>query len=197
MRSNDGAVDQNGRFFVGAMNDPMVAEITNEGVLFRLDPDMKVHRVIEKVSIPNGIGWSVDGKIMYFTDSPTKTIFKFDYDATTGNISNRQPHFQLEGEEEDAAPDGLTVDVEGCIWTAIFGGGKVLRISPQGKVIGKIDLPTRCVSCPRFVGKDLFVTSAMEEDPKNYPESAKLGGSLFRVHVGLMGMPMHEFRRQA
>ena len=197
MRLNDGAVDSQGRFFAGAMNDPLVAEVTNEGALFRLDPDLTLHRVIEKVSIPNGIGWSLDGKTMYFTDSPTGTISKFDYDVATGNISNRQAHFTLENEVEGSAPDGLAVDDEGCIWTAIFGGGKLLRISPDGQIIGKVILPTRCVSCPTFAGEDLFITSAEEEDPQKYPESSRLGGSLFRVKVGVKGMPMYEFKRQA
>jgi len=195
IRSNDGAVDTSGRFWVGTMNDPTVTDPTDVGVVFRLDPDMTLHRMIEKVTIPNSIGWSEDDKTMFFTDSPTKTISMFDYDATTGNISNRRPYFKYEGDEEGAAPDGFALDTQGCLWTAVYGTGKVLRISPEGKLIGEIKLPTRCVTCPRFAGEDLFITSAVEEDPKAHPESAKYGGSLFRVNVGVQGMPIRKWSR--
>lgn len=71
MRMNDGAVDSHGRYWVGTMNDPKVQKISGEGVLFRLDPDMALHRMIEGVTIPNGIGWTADDKSMYFTDTTT------------------------------------------------------------------------------------------------------------------------------
>jgi len=190
---NDGAVDTSGRFWAGAMNDPTVTSPSDEGVVFRLDPDLELHRMIEGVTIPNSIGWSADDKAMFFTDTPTKTISKFDYDAATGNISNRRAYFRYEGEE--GAPDGFAIDVEGCIWTAIYGAGKVLRISPQGQVIGEISLPTRCVSCPRFVGEDLIMTTAVEEDPKAKPESSRYGGSVFRLGVGVSGMPINKWQR--
>ena len=193
MRFNDGAVDKKGRYWAGAMNDPLVTNPTDEGVVFRLDTDMTLHRMIEQVTIPNGIGWSRDDKVMFFTDSPTKTIWKFDYDLETGNILNRQPHFVLKGGPEDAAPDGWAMDVEGCIWTAVFGAGKVLRLSPEGKIIGEVSLPTRCITCPCFVGEHLYITSAAEEKPDEYPESIKLAGNLFKVHVGVRGMPLHAF----
>lgn len=175
------------------MNDPTVTSPSDEGVVFRLDPDLELHRMIEGVTIPNSIGWSADDKAMFFTDTPTKTISKFDYDAATGNISNRRAYFRYEGEE--GAPDGFAIDVEGCIWTAIYGAGKVLRISPQGQVIGEISLPTRCVSCPRFVGEDLIMTTAVEEDPKAKPESSRYGGSVFRLGVGVSGMPINKWQR--
>lgn len=123
------------------MNDPTVTSFTGEGVVFRLDPDLKLCRMIEGVTIPNSIGWSADDKTMFFTDTPTKPISKFDYEAATGNISNRRPYFRYEG--EDGAPDGFAIDAEGCLWTAVYGAGKVLRLSPEGKIIGEIPLPTR------------------------------------------------------
>ena len=189
MRFNDGAVDSRGRFWAGAMSDPLVTEIVNEGVLFRLDPDLTLHRMIEKVGIPNGIGWSKDDRTMFFVDTFTKKIEKFDYDIETGAISNRRAHFTLEN--ESGAPDGWTMDVEGCIWSAIYGAGKVLKISPEGKVVGEIVLPARNPTCLRFVGEDLFITSASEAKPD---EAMRYGGSLFRVHVGVEGLPLHKFR---
>lgn len=156
MRFNDGVVDQEGRYWAGTMNDPKVkAPPTDEGVLFRLDPDMTLHRMIEKVSIPNGICFSPDEKMMYFIDSPTKNVFRFKYDRKTGDISDREVFYHVEG---DAVPDGMTIDVNGCLWIAICGGGKVLKVSPEAKVMGEISLPNaRMITCPAFADEDLYV----------------------------------------
>ena len=175
------------------MNDPKVQAPSDEGVLFRLDPDMTLHRMMENVTIPNGMGWSADDKIMYFTDSSTGNIFKFDYDASTGHISNRRAFFHVD--EDHAVPDGFAMDAEGNFWVALCGGGKVVRVSPEGRVIGEIILPTRMISCPGFANEDLFITSAEEEDPDKFPDSVKYAGSLFKVNVGVAGLPLHKFKK--
>lgn len=195
MRCNDGAVDSSGRFWVGSMNDFNVEKPTDEGVLFCLDSDLNLHSVIEGVTIPNGIGWSVGNRTMYFIDSPTKTIFQFKYDSITGQLSDRQVFFHWDGEGE---PDGLAVDVEGYVWVAVWGAWKVIRLSAkedEGRIAGEISLPTRLITCPAFVGEELFISSAEEEEPDKYPQSVQYGGSLFRVHVGISGMPVNKFRR--
>ena len=192
MRLNDGAVDSRGSYWAGAMNDPKVTSFSDEGVLFRLDPDLKLHRVIEKLTIPNGIGWTNDDKTMYFTDTPTMNILKFDYDISTGDISNKKVFFHYKGE---GGPDGFVLDSEDCLWTAICGGGKVLRISPDGTIVGEVSLPTRMITCPGFAGDELFITSAAEEDLDKYPESATYAGSLFKVNVGVFGEQLHKFKR--
>ena len=194
MRMNDGACDSHGRYWVGSMNDPKSQAPVDEGVLFRLDPDMSLHRMLDGVTIPNGMGWSADDKIFYFTDSPTKSIFMFDFEAATGGITNKRIFFHLDS--KDAVPDGFAIDAEGCFWVALCGGGKVLRLSSEGKVIGEISLPTRMITCPGFVDEDLFVTSAEEEDPESYPESVEFDGSVFKVNVGVTGLPLNKFRRQ-
>lgn len=194
MRCNDGAVDRKGRYWVGTMNDPKVQAPTDEGVLFRLDPDLTLHRMIEKVSIPNGIGWSAEDKKMFFTDSPSGNIFVYDFDLESGSLSNRRVFFHY-SDDDGAVPDGFAMDIEGNFWIAICGGGKVLKVSSEGKVVGVIEMPTRMISCPGFAGEDLFVTSAEEEEPEKYPDSIEYGGSLFRVNVGITGMPLHRFRR--
>ncbi|CAF9929859.1 hypothetical protein IMSHALPRED_008015 [Imshaugia aleurites] len=194
MRFNDGVVDHEGRYWAGTMNDPKVkAPPKNEGTVFRLDADMTLHRMIENVSIPNGICFSLDEKIMYFIDSPTSNVFQFKYDRKTGDISDREVFYHVEG---DAVPDGMTMDVNGCLWIAICGGGKVIKVSPDAKVVGEISFPNaRMITCPAFVDENLFITSAEEEEPERYPDSVKYdGGSLFRVHVGVSGMPVHKFR---
>ncbi|KAJ5895153.1 hypothetical protein N7495_006844 [Penicillium taxi] len=194
MRFNDGAVDSEGRFFAGAMNDPKVKSPGPEGIIFRLDPDLSLHRVHSPVTIPNGMGWNLANDTMYVTDSPTAKIFAFDYDAATGAISNKRVHFDL---GEPLEPDGFAMDVEGCIWSCIYGGGKVIRISPEGKVIGQIDLPTRNPTCPVFVGEELFITSAKDDkDDERLPQSVRYGGRVFRISVGVRGKPKNEFRFQ-
>ncbi|KAJ6015478.1 hypothetical protein N7540_010069 [Penicillium herquei] len=192
MRFNDGAVDSHGRFWAGAMNDPKIKAPGPEGILFRLDPDLSLHRVLAPVTIPNGIGWNLSDDTMYLTDSPTGKIFAFDFDAATGAISNRRVHYDL---GEPLEPDGFAMDVDGCIWSAIYGGGKVIRISPAGKLIGQIDLPTRNPTCPTFVGTELFITSAKDtRDDERFPQSVRYGGRVFRIDVGIRGKPKNEFR---
>lgn len=192
MRFNDGAVDSQGRFWAGAMNDPKVKSPGPEGMLFRLDPDLSVHVVLAPVSIPNGIGWNQADDTMYFTDSPTGKIFAFDYKAATGAISNQRVFYDL---GEPLEPDGFAIDVDGCVWSAIYGGGKVIRISAAGVLIGQIDLPTRNPTCPAFVGEELWITSAKDErDDERFPNSVRYGGCIFRVNVGVRGKQKNEFR---
>ncbi|KAL9111478.1 MAG: hypothetical protein Q9227_004156 [Pyrenula ochraceoflavens] len=193
MRFNDGAVDSKGRFWGGTCNDPKVMEFTPEGVLFRLDPDGSLHSVIEKATIPNGLDWNVRNDTFFWTDSPDKNIYMFDYDHETAKISNRRIFYHVP-DEVDAVPDGFAMDEEGCIWSSLHKAGKVIRISPDGNVIGEILLPTRCVTCPTFAGSKIFITSAEEPEPEKYPESARHGGNLFMVDVGVQGRRKNKFR---
>ena len=194
MRSNDGAVDSAGRFWLGTMNDPEEAEITNEAVLFRLDTDGSFHRVLEEVSISNGISWNEKDDTMYWTDTPTNNVYAFDFDAGTGKISNRKVFYHHSDEESSGSPDGHTRDVKGNIWQACYGGSRVIKISPEGTVVGEISLPTRNPTCPVFIGTELFITSAQEDEPHKYPESAKSAGCVFRLDVGVEGMPKYKAR---
>ncbi|KAL1305220.1 hypothetical protein AAFC00_002138 [Neodothiora populina] len=194
MRSNDGAVDSQGRYFVGTMNDPLIHEPSPEGVLFRLDSDLSLHRIIEPVTIPNGISWTPDGKSVYFTDSPTTEIKKYPYDAATGKIdvSAAKPFFKCP--IEGGVPDGHCQDAEGCFWIAMHGTWKVVRLNPDGEIIAEIELPTRCVTCPGIAGQDLYITTAADEEPEKYPESTKLQGATFKVPIGVSGCPLNKFR---
>lgn len=194
MRFNDGAVDSQGRFWAGAMNDPKVQEPNDEGVLFRLDTDLKLHRVIEPIMIPNGIGWNDEDDTMFLTDSPAGRIYAFDFDPKTGNISNQRTYFESKG---PAIPDGFAIDVEGCIWSALYGGGKVIRISPTGEPIGEILLPTRNITCAAFVGTELFITTAKDDvNDDKLPNSVRCSGNLYKVDVGVRGQPKNQFRFQ-
>ncbi|EEP77669.1 conserved hypothetical protein [Uncinocarpus reesii 1704] len=186
MRANDGAVDSKGRFWLGMINDPKVAETKDEAVLFRLDPDLSLHRMVEHMTMPNGMGWNADETQMYLTDSPSKNIYVYDFDVEKGQLSNRRVFFTASG---DAVPDGFAIDEEGCLWSAQYGSNKVIRISPEGKAIGEVSLPAKCVTCPEFVGTALFITTAKDSKA----ESDEFGGRLYKVDVGIRGKPKHNF----
>lgn len=197
-RGNDGAVDSRGRFWVGFMFDPLVvSEMNSEGAVFRLDPDGSLHRVLDGITIPNGTTWSLDDRTMYFADSPHKTIYQFDFDAETGAVANRRPFYVMPEDNrygEDAVPDGHCIDEEGFMWTALHGGARVLRISPEGKVVAEIKVPTQQPTCPCFVGEELVITSAggtSGEDGKGVDEFA---GSVFKIHVGVRGLKRFEWK---
>ncbi|KAL2002434.1 hypothetical protein VTN02DRAFT_6775 [Thermoascus thermophilus] len=192
MRANDGAVDCRGRIFQGFMFDDRLSDPTEDGVLLRLDPDGSLHRVVENVITPNGLGWNRDNTVMFWAESRSGNVYAFDYDANTGNIRNQRVFFHLDGANNVNVPDGLVVDEEDNIWLAVWGGCAVLRISPDGKVTGKIELPTRFVTCPVFVGTELFITTAMEVEPDKYPESASYAGNIYRVDVGVKGLPRYK-----
>lgn len=133
---------------------------------------------------------------MYFTHSPTRELFALDYDTITGAISNKRLLYNHTS--GPAEPDGLRVDVDGYIWQAFYGEGMVLRISPQGTVVGKISLPTKNITCVQFIGQDLIITSAADgsTETAQWPESKRLGGALFRVNVGINGMDLFPFKLQ-
>lgn len=192
MRFNDGAVDSQGRFWAGSTNDHKVMTVKDEGILYRLDSDLSLHAMVKQMIVPNGMGWNNSDDVFYLTDTPRGTIFAYDFDAATGSISNRRDFFSLDSSQ--GGPDGFAMDVEGCLWVALWRGSKVLRINPQAEIIGEISLPTRFVTCPEFVGTELFITTALEREPDSYPESARWGGKVYRVDVGIQGKPRNKFR---
>jgi sugar lactone lactonase YvrE len=111
-------------------------------VLFRRDVDGTVHRMAEGMTIPNGMSWSVDNRTLYLTDTSDAAIFAYDYDEKTGDISNKREFFKVP--DTSTGPDGHAEDEEGNLWVAVWGSWKVLKVSPQGEVVGEIQVPTRC-----------------------------------------------------
>ncbi|CAM1501034.1 Fc.00g101960.m01.CDS01 [Cosmosporella sp. VM-42] len=185
MRANDGIVDSKGRFWVNTLCDPEVTAPAPEGVLFRFDPDGELHRMISGVTIPNGMSWSKDDTKFYFTDTSDSSIYEYDYDAETGDISKQRVFYHFE--EEGIGPDGHTQDADGNLWVAVWGSWKAVRISPEGQITAEINLPTRCVTAVAFVGTDLYITSEEEKEPEKYPYSVKYQGGVFKCHVGVEG----------
>jgi len=184
-RMNDGACDRAGRFFAGTKAED---DAPGAGALYRLDPDHVVTLVVADVTISNGIGWSPDERLMYYIDSQVNRVDVFDYDPATGQIEGRRP-FAAVG-KDDVAPDGLTVDADGGVWVAVWGGYAVLHHDSAGNVIETVDLPAaaRVSSCV-FGGPDLdrlYITTAAGPG-----ESA---GALFVCEPGVTGQPSHPFR---
>lgn len=191
MRSNDGAVDSSGRFWVEAFDDPEISDPTDEAIVFRMNTDGSLETMYEKIVIPNGITWNAANNTMHLTDTTVGKVWAFTYHAESGKISDKRIFYEHEGAGN---PDGHTIDVDGNLWQSLYGGSKVLRINPDGKVTGEVLLPTRNVTCSVFAGTDLFITTAAEDDSDNYPESARFAGNLFKVNVGVRGAPRHKAR---
>ncbi|CAG5178977.1 uncharacterized protein ALTATR162_LOCUS8971 [Alternaria atra] len=196
-RGNDGAVDSAGRFWAGFMFDPMVSEWREDGAVFRLNPDLSLDRPMSDIIIPNGTTWNKNDDTMFFADSPTKTIFQFDFDPKTGEISNKRPFFTMPEDNrygKDAVPDGHCIDEEGYMWTALHGGWHVLRISPQGEIVAEIKVPTSQPTCPCFVGEELFITSSGGTSGENGGPVDEHAGSCFKIHVGVRGLKRFKFK---
>jgi len=129
---------------------------------------------------------------LYLSDSPTRNIYAYDYDEDTGSISNKRVFFHVD--DERGQPDGQALDTEGNLWSAIFGMGIVVKLSVEGLVLTTVKFPTRCVTCPVFVDDWIYVTSAEEEEPDNFPSSVRLQGRLFRCRVGVYGHKINRFK---
>jgi sugar lactone lactonase YvrE len=189
-RFNDGAVDSAGRFWAGTM--------THTGAtssLYRLDPDGSVHTMEIGLGISNGIGWSLDGRTMYLTDSPCYMIYAYDFDPVSGSISNRRVFVQ--NLETEGQPDGLTVDSEGYIWSAHWGGYSVLRYDPSGRLERKIELPVSQVTACVFGGPnltDLYITSAWSDLTSEQRAAEPLAGDLFLLRTDIKGREEPKFR---
>ncbi len=187
-RMNDGACDSRGRFWAGTMH---VGLEPGCGSLYRLDPDGTVTRMVENVSISNGIAWSPDDTIMYYVDTPSGGIDMFGFDVESGEIANRRRLLNVD--PADGKPDGLVVDAEGYLWLALWNGWAVRRYSPDGALAGVVTLPCARVTKCAFGGPalgDLYITTASPEDPA--PEQPHAGG-LFRVTPGVTGLPATPF----
>lgn len=191
-RFNDGAVDPAGRFWAGTMNESDVSSPSN--TLYRLDTDLSVHKVLDAVTLANGLGWSPDYSIMYFTDTGRRQIWKYNYDIATGSVHHPQVFVELP--ESEGFPDGMTVDAEGCVWSAIWDGGKVIRFSPTGERLLEVEIPAKRVTSCAFGGEkydELFITTAnfglSEKDRQQQPYA----GDVFRLKTDTVGMAEPQF----
>ena len=191
VRLNDGKVDPAGRFWAGSMDTEQI-----KGELYRLDPDGGQNILLQGIGISNGLDWSPDHTIMYYTDSYQGTIFAFDYEQETGRITNQRPFIQLPKGSAEIVPDGLCVDAEGCIWSAQWNGWQVVRYDPKGRPLMTVKVPAQRVTSCCFGGEKgdhLFVTSALtglsEADLAVQPHA----GDLFILQTETTGQRTHFF----
>ncbi|RWA14253.1 hypothetical protein EKO27_g873 [Xylaria grammica] len=190
LRSNDGAADPHGRFWLGSMTD-IGLDLQPEGHVYLFSGNPVAQSMRHPVTIPNAIGWSPDKKTMYFTHSTERTVFAWDYSAKDGSLSNERVFYRHEGPGE---PDGFRVDTGGNLWHAVYGESRVLKISPEGKLIGQINLPTHNITCTQFVGTELFITTAGMDEGAGSDEAVQLSGAVFKVDVGARGLEPFAFK---
>lgn len=190
-RFNDGKCDPRGRFLAGTMD---MGEKDPNGSLYSFD-EKSVARLLDGVTISNGLTWSPDHKTFYYIDTPTRKVRAFDYDLETGAIANAREAVHVP--ESFGWPDGMTSDMQGNLWVAMWGGAQVTKWDPAtGQLLERIPVPAKNVSSCVFGGKnmnELYFTSARvgldEETLKQYP----LTGGVFRLETKVEGMPSFEF----
>ena len=192
-RTNDGAVDPRGRLFQGTLShtepgSPVAA-------LHRVDGDGTARRVVDGVMISNGIGWSPDQATMYYIDTLTFRVDRFDYDPDTGEIEGRRPFVTFDG--STGGPDGMTVDADGCLWVAMFGGYRVQRFSPEGEPLETVVTPgSPQTTCCCFGGPDLdtlYITTGLSSIAGVSTEGEPNAGALFAADVDAVGLPTNLF----
>jgi len=189
MKFNDMIADPIGRVYVGTLNPPEL------GNLYKVDLDGSVEIVEEGVTCSNGLGFSPDEKVLYYTDSRKREIYAYRYDRATGNLSNRRVFIRVP--DTEGLPDGLTVDAEGFIWSAQWGGAQVVRYDPDGKVERRVPIPVRLVSSVAFGGNELrtlFITSASETIHETSSLSNLDGGKVYFLQSEVQGKPEYMAR---
>ncbi len=180
-RFNDVIADPAGRVFCGTMATP-----NRPGRLYRLDTDGAYTQVVDNVGVSNGLGFTLDHRQMYYTDSTALKIYRFDYDEETGDISNQQVFVEVP--PDSGIPDGMTVDALGHVWSARWDGSCLVRYTPEGTEERRIAFPAQKVSCATFGGEDytdMYVTTAGGD--KKAAEG-KGAGALFRLNLGIRGV---------
>lgn len=192
MRMNEGGCDPAGGFYCGGMATTDDADAaTGRAALYRLSPDLHTRLALAGVTISNGLAWAPDGSFAYYVDSPTQRIDRVVFDPESGVVTERRPFATIPA--ESGAPDGLTVDAEGGVWTALFGGGAVRRYRPDGSPDVVVEVPVPYVTACAFGGKDLatlyITTSAEPPGARTHP----ISGALFRVATPVVGLPAAQF----
>jgi D-xylonolactonase len=181
-RFNDVIADPAGRVFCGTMPTK-----DRPGRLYRLDTGGALHGVFQGIGCSNGMAFTPDRKQMYYTDSARRDIYLFDYNQDTGELTNQRLFVRTP--EAEGVPDGMTVDVEGYIWSARWDGGCLVRYAPDGGEERRITFPAKKVSCVTFGGEDytdMYVTTA---GGNNKAAEGQGAGALFRLNLGIPGVP--------
>jgi len=184
-RFNDGKVDRAGRFWAGTMDDQ---EREAAGTLYRLDADLRCLAIDDGYRITNGPAFSPDGRRMYHSDTARQVTYVFDVDEA-GNAANRREFARFT--VADGFPDGMTIDAEGCLWIAFWGGWCLRRYSPDAELLQKLELPAGQITSCAFGGeglRTLFITSARRGLKGTELARQPFSGGLFAAQVGVAGI---------
>lgn len=186
VRFNEGGCDPAGNLYVGSM---AYDSRPGAGSLYRFDPSGAAEVVLPSVTISNGLEWSPDDTLAYYADTPTNRVDVFDWSAEAG-LTNRRPFVSIEGE---GGPDGLTVDAEGGVWVALYGGSAVRRYDATGRLDEVVELPVHQVTAVTFAGADLdqlFITTSRQ----GLGASAEpLAGAVFTASPQVRGRPVRPY----
>jgi sugar lactone lactonase YvrE len=184
-RFNDGHVDPKGRYVSGTVDEPKAGAKAN---LYRYDR-RGLARLAADLTTTNGLSFSPDGRVLYFSDTPKFVVWRCDYDPQTGAASNQRIFTEFQPTALDRGrPDGAAVDADGGYWCAVYEGARLHRYDPDGQLIAAYPVPARKVTMPAFGGPDLstlYVTSARDEKGE--------GGGLYAADVGVRGLGIPPF----
>ncbi|MGY1770487.1 SMP-30/gluconolactonase/LRE family protein [Blastococcus sp. SYSU D00813] len=191
-RMNDAACDPAGRFLAGTM---AFDQRPGAGALYCLDLDGTVRTLRDGLTVSNGLGWSPDGGTFYLADSGPGLLWAHDYDVGAGTLGAGRVLLDLGG---DTGPvDGLTVDDDGCLWTALWGAGQVRRYSPDGELLAVVEVPVAQTSACCFAGpgRGLLVVTTSTEGMSAADRAAQPdAGRLFTARPGVTGPPAAPYR---
>ncbi|WP_299004241.1 SMP-30/gluconolactonase/LRE family protein [uncultured Shewanella sp.] len=189
-RLNDGRCDAAGRFLCGSYYAPKDESAAN---LWQLNNKLEANLIYDNLLTTNGIGFSPDNRTFYYSDSPKYRIYQCDYDIKTGAVSNRKVFHEFPFGQ--GKPDGCAIDIHGNYWSALFEGGRIVKLNPKGEILEELPTPVHCPTMMAFGGPDLktlFITSAGERpdtELATYPNS----GCLLTIQVDTPGMIEHRF----
>ena len=196
-RFNDGKCDPQGRFWVGTIYEPRDPALAS----LHCFSAGRLERRAEGITVSDGLAWSPNGRTMYWSDTKAHTVYAFDFEPASGEISGRRvfASFPLKNpgarlEDYGGRPDGAAVDVEGAYWVAMFEGQRLLRLSPEGELLREVALPVRCPTMPCFGGpglKTLYITSARENRPPGELLVQPLAGCVLALDLDVPGLPVN------
>lgn len=191
VRFNEGKADPEGRFLAGTMHWEEREPI---GSLYQLGPDGQASTLLDGITVANGLDFTDDRRTMYYIDSAAGGVDAFDRDPETGRLSGRR---RVAGVRAGGGtPDGMTLDADGCLWVAVWGGGEVRRFSPDGRLIGVVEVPARQVTSAAFGGErldELFITTARIGQSQRELAAQPRAGDLFWLRPGVAGRPWPRF----
>ena len=186
LRMNEGACDAQGRLYCGSMAYDYRPQA---GTLYRLDPDLSVHVVLERVTIPNGLVWVAGGSVALHAETADDRIYAYEFDAGAGTFARREVFADLA--DLPGSPDGIALDAEGGLWVAMFGGSAVRRFDERGRVTDIVPLevsnPTSC-ALGGANGTTLFVTTSRQG-----AGDEEHAGRVYAIDVGVRGAEVHGF----